>query len=168
MKKATIILAIIMTILCMNKEEKVIIPKEAIRFRVIANSDNKEDQQLKKKVVKELSKELTKTNNLTNIEETRNYLHNNLPTFEEIVENTLHNNNYKKSFHINYGKNYFPEKEYQDVIYEEGEYESLVVTLGEGEGKNFWCVLFPPLCFMDKNENVEYKSFIKEIIKKYF
>ena len=85
------------------------------------------------------------------------------------MEKTLNKNNDKRSFHINYGKNYFPEKEYKDVIYEEGEYESLAITLGEGKGKNFWCVLFPPLCLIDKeDENIEYKSLIKDIIEKYF
>ena len=57
-------------------------------------------------------------------------------------------------------------------IRDRGYYESLVVTLGSGEGKNWWCVLFPPLCFLDaeetrQKEEVEYKFFIKEIIDKY-
>ena len=67
--------------------------------------------------------------------------------------------------------NYFPEKEYKGVVYEEGEYESLVITLGNGLGENFWCVLFPPLCLLDTEEepeNVEYTSFVKEVIDKYF
>ena len=58
---------------------------------------------------------------------------------------------------------------YKGIYYEEGEYESLVITLGEGIGNNFWCVLFPPLCLIDENEEeVEYTSFIKELIDKYF
>ena len=69
--------------------------------------------------------------------------------------------------------NYFPEKKYKGTVYKEGEYESLVVTLGDGLGANFWCVLFPPLCLLDAEDeeqlsNVEYKSFIKELIDKYF
>ena len=167
MKKTLIILAIIITILSINKEEKVIIPKEAIRFRVIANSDKDEDQELKRKVVGNLSTEIKKTSNLQTLEETRKFITKELPTFENIVEKTLEESNVEKVFHINYGKNYFPKKEYKDVIYEDGEYESLVITLGEGEGENFWCVLFPPLCFIEK-EKEQYKSFIKEMIDKYF
>ena len=68
----------------------------------------------------------------------------------------------------NYGKNYFPRKEYKNVIYEEGEYESVVITIGDGNGKNFWCVLFPPLCMLDEDSNIEYSSLVKEIIDKYF
>ena len=77
-------------------------------------------------------------------------------------------NNSDKNFKINYGKNYFPRKEYKNVIYEEGEYESVVITIGDGNGKNFWCVLFPPLCMMDEDSNIEYSSLVKEIIDKYF
>ena len=67
--------------------------------------------------------------------------------------------------------NYFPEKEYKGIVYEEGEYESLVITLGNGLGENFWCVLFPPLCLLDSEEeveDVEYTSFVKELVEKYF
>ena len=59
-------------------------------------------------------------------------------------------------------------KEYKNVIYEEGEYESVVITIGDGNGKNFWCVLFPPLCMLDEDSNIEYSSLVKEIIDKYF
>ena len=55
-------------------------------------------------------------------------------------------------------------------MYEEGDYESVVITLGNGEGSNFWCVLFPPLCLLDENdttEDVDYKFFVKELIDKY-
>ena len=51
---------------------------------------------------------------------------------------------------------------------EEGEYESVVITIGDGNGKNFWCVLFPPLCMLDEDSNIEYSSLVKEIIDKYF
>ncbi len=66
--------------------------------------------------------------------------------------------------------NHFPEKEYKGVIYEEGDYQSLVVTLGSGSGKNWWCVLFPPLCLLENNdmEEVEYRSFIADTVDKYF
>ena len=62
-----------------------------------------------------------------------------------------------------------PEKEYKGVKYKEGYYESWVITLGEGEGNNWWCVLFPPLCLVEAEEadEVEYKFFIKELIDKY-
>lgn len=169
MKKILIFLTIIVSILVVNKEENIVIPKESIRFRVIANSDSKEDQLLKKEIIKNLNNEIENIQSNNNIDETRKYIKENVPKFEEIINKTLKENNSSKVFNINYGKNYFPQKVYKNVIYEEGEYESLVITLGEGDGKNFWCVLFPPLCLVnEQEENVEYKSLVKEIIKKYF
>ena len=78
----------------------------------------------------------------------------------------LISNNIEQTFSINYGLNYFPEKNYKGVRYEEGNYESLVVTIGKGKGSNFWCVLFPPLCNLevDNTEDVTYKFKVKEII----
>ena len=87
------------------------------------------------------------------------------------VETTLNQLNASSEYTINYGMNYFPEKEYKGIKYEEGEYESLVITLGDGLGENFWCILFPPLCLLEAEETekdeVEYTSFIQEIINKY-
>lgn len=173
MKKITIILAIVIAILVLNKEEKVVIPKEAIRFRVIANSNQEKDQLLKKKVVNKLKENLiTLEFPSQDIETSRLTLKNNLPRFDKMVQDTLGEENSNEEYTINYGSNYFPKKEYKGVVYEEGEYESLVVTLGNGLGDNFWCVLFPPLCLMDEEEenisDVEYTSFIKEILDKYF
>lgn len=172
MKKIVIILAIFVTILSLNKEEKVIIPKEAIRFRVIANSNNSDDQTLKKKVVNNLNGEIRKLTVLdTSLEKSRDNIKTKIPEFSEIVSDTLEKNQSDQTFTIDYGMNYFPEKEYKGVVYEEGEYESLVITLGNGMGENFWCVLFPPLCLLDEeqqSQDVEYTSFVKEMIDKYF
>ena len=90
----------------------------------------------------------------------------NLPNFKNDVESVLNNEN--ANYKIEYGMNYFPEKNYKGIYYEEGEYESVVIQLGEGKGDSFWCVLFPPLCFLEGEESnsdeVECTSFIKELI----
>ena len=169
MKKIIVIAAIIISALSFNKANKVIIPKESIRFRVIANSDTKKDQKLKYQIIKNLSTEIVESSKAENIEEARSFINQNLPKFEEIVSKTLKDNSINKEFRLDYGKNHFPKKVYKNIIYEEGDYESLVITLGEGKGKNFWCVLFPPLCLVDEdNQEVEYSSLIKKIIDKYF
>ena len=168
MKKTLIIVAVIITILCVNKQDTIIIPKESIRFRVIANSNNQKDQMIKEKVVSKLKnnlKDLTYTPK--NINDTRQSIEANLPKIKEVIEDTLKDE--VESYTINYGYNYFPEKSYKGIYYEEGNYESLVITLGKGIGENFWCVLFPPLCLIDEEyDEVEYTSFIKELIDKYF
>ncbi len=174
MKKIiTIIVLIILMIVTMSKEEEVIIPKDAIRFRVIANSNDLKDQQEKKKIAKTLGNNITKLlKNQNSLQETRTTLKKNINTFTTTVQEEMKNDNYDNNVEVNYGMNYFPEKTYKGVKYKEGEYESLVVTLGKGEGNNFWCVLFPPLCLLEAEEDdtneVEYTSFVKELIDKYF
>ena len=157
----------------MSMEEEVIIPKDAIRFRVIANSNDLKDQQEKKKIAKTLGNNITKLlKNQNSLQETRTTLKKNINTFTTTIQEEMKNDNYDNNVEVNYGMNYFPEKTYKGVKYKEGEYESLVVTLGKGEGNNFWCVLFPPLCLLEAEEDdtneVEYTSFVKELIDKYF
>ena len=166
MKKTIIILSIIILLLSFTKSNTRI-PKDSIRFRVIADSNDINSQSLKQKVVENLKSNLINTNKFTNIVETREFLKENIPLYTNIVDKTLKDNNSNEDFHINYGKNYFPEKEYDNETYPEGMYESLVITIGKGLGQNFWCVLFPPLCF-DEKEDYHYKSFIKEIFTKLF
>lgn len=172
MKKFILLITILSVISISNdyKNKDIEIPSEAIRFRVIANSNTKEDQALKIKVKENLEKELEKSlKNKRNINESRLVLKKNIPEFQKNIENTLREENSKQKYTINYGLNYFPKKEYKKVKYKEGSYESLVVTLGRGEGKNFWCVLFPPLCKLENenNKKVEYRILIKEILDKY-
>lgn len=172
MKKLTILLAVVVLGLVINStnaEENYIIPAEAVRLRIVANSNSVEDQYVKNEVKKELEQELVKTVKTRNIEEARLSIKNNLDKYKEAVTRTLEKNNYKKEFTINYGNNYFPEKTYKGVTYPAGEYESLLINIGDAKGNNWWCVLFPPLCNLEVEENttVEYKFLIKEIVKKY-
>ncbi len=168
MKKTLVIIAIIIVIISLNKQDTIIIPKESIRFRVIANSNEEEDQLIKKRVVSKLKENLSNLKfTPKNINDTRTSIKDNLPNFKSTIEETLKEE--VETYTISYGYNYFPEKTYKGIYYEEGQYESLVITLGEGIGDNFWCVLFPPLCLIDETtEEVEYTSFIKELINKYF
>jgi stage II sporulation protein R len=164
MKKTIIIISIITTILCLNKQETIEIPKESIRFRVIANSNKIADQKIKKQVLNKLTNKLQEIEKNNSLNNARVSIIKELPTIDEIVKENINNNSYT----INYGNNFFPEKAYNGKIYQKGEYESLVITIGEGKGKNFWCVLFPPLCFNKENNNKPQKSYIKNFIKKYF
>jgi len=174
MKKVMIIVvAILVGTMVLNNEKNVIIPKEAIRFRVIANSNSEENEKNKIIVRDEIQTQMiTDLNNSNNIEEARTILNNKVSSYENLVSTTLKNNEIDETYKVNYGMNYFPEKNYKGVTYEEGYYESLVVTLGDGLGDNWWCVLFPPLCLLEAEETeetteVEYKFFIQELIDKY-
>ncbi len=169
MKKSLIVIAAIIAILCLNKQEEIIIPNESIRFRVVANSNTSSDQNLKKSIVSSLKEKILEIeNSSSSIEEARTNIQKEIPQITEQVNNELKKANYTKDVKVNYGQNYFPKKVYKGITYQDGNYESLVITIGEGNGNNFWCVLFPPLCNIDtKTEDIEYTSLVKEIINKY-
>ena len=173
MKKILIIISLCLIGMSFcGQEEEIRIPDEAIRFRVIARSNSKEDQEIKLKVKDALQKDLSNLlKNSNSIEDTRKTLKGNENHFKSIINDTLLQNREAINYKINYGLNYFPKKTYKGITYDEGYYESLVVTLGSGMGENWWCVLFPPLCLLEEEEktsNVEYKSYVKELIDKYF
>ena len=153
------------TAVFINEKEELLIPDNAIRFRVIANSNSEDDQKLKLEVKEDVEKELYKlVSNATNIDEARNIIENNLDKVDNILKN------YNVEYDISYGNNYFPKKTYKGIEYEEGLYESLVITVGEGLGKNWWCVLFPPLCLLDEQENLkdrEYELYATKLINKF-
>ena len=167
-KKILIILAITIIISAYTKaktNDVVIIPDNSLRFRVIANSNSFEDYQTKTKVKEAVEKELVQLlASAKSLSETKNIIDDNLEHINEIVFSTLNNN--EINYEINFGNNFFPKKIYKGVIYEEGNYDSLVITIGRGNGENWWCVLFPPLCLLenDNTSDVEYQFYISRII----
>ena len=170
MKTKTIILviiAVIISLMVKNKNENLIIPKEAIRIRIIANSNNEVDIKEKIKVKKNVEKELySLLKDVKNVNQAKEIINNNLNRLNLVIDNTTN-----LKYNVKFGNNYFPKKIYKGVVYSEGDYESLVITLGEGMGDNWWCVLFPPLCKLTANDtttDVEYRFFVKDLIDKYF
>lgn len=130
--------------------EAVVIPEEAIRLRILANSDSEEDQVLKRKIRDEVNKEITVwVEKLTSVEEARELIKSRLPEIEKIVQATLVRENMVQEFTVDFNNVSFPTKMYGSYIYPAGDYEAILITLGEGKGANWWCVLFPPLCFLD-------------------
>ena len=172
MKKVMIILAILITpfVLLKNIEnDTIIIPNDSIRIRIIANSNSLEDQFEKNNVKTDLQNYLEgilKDSN--NIKETDIIIKSNLNNIEKEINKTLIQNNSNNSYTVHYGKNFFPKKEYKGITYESGFYDSLVITIGEGKGNNWWCVLYPPLCLIDEDiEESEYKLYIKEVLERF-
>lgn len=166
MKKVLIIILILISIILLNGNNY--ISKDIIRFRVIANSNSSKDILIKEKIVSEISDLIFVDNK--NIEETRRNIKENIPTIETKIKKVFENNNYDKDYKITYGLNKFPKKEYEGIEFKEGEYESLVIEIGEAKGNNYWCMLYPPLCFVDnsKEDNIEYKFKLIEALKKLF
>lgn len=172
MKKILIAVSILIIILFCNYQNNnyVIIPEESIRFRIIPNSNSIEDLYIKEEVKKSLEENILSISDATTLEEERTLIQDNIPLIKQNISNVFLENDYNETYSVNFGLNYFPEKEYAGVKYNEGYYESLVVEIGEAKGDNFWCVLFPPLCLLEResNEDVEYSSIVLELINKYF
>lgn len=148
-----------------------VIPDDSIRIRIIANSDSFEDQYVKIKI-RDIIEPIIEgdLSNSSSLDESRLIIKSNLDKYSSLVSSYLSDNSYDETFSINYGSNYFPLKEYKGVRYESGNYESLVIKLGSGMGDNWWCVMFPPICSLEFEEDstIEYKVFVKELFDKYF
>ena len=169
-KLILVIFMIICFYVCLGHVSSLVIPEDALRIRVIANSNSEYDQNIKTLVKDNIQyKMYDLLKDTKGVDEARKIINNNLDNIDRDVNQTLKSLNYNLGYDINYGLNYFPRKEYKGVIYNEGYYESLVITLGEGKGDNWWCVLFPPLCLIEAeaSDEVEYTSFVKELFDKY-
>ena len=138
-----------------------------IRFHIKANSDREEDQSLKIKirdeVLKEIGQEFGKSKS---IEETRTIVNKNLNNMKSIAENIIEDEGKNYSVNISLGNENFPTRRYGDITFPAGEYETVMLTIGEGKGKNWWCVMFPPLCFVDitHSNTHEVKEDLKEVL----
>lgn len=128
-----------------------LIPDEAIRLRILANSDSMNDQQLKYDVRDAVNKQISRwVAQVDDIHVARKIIEKNIHQVEQIVKQTISEANDSQSTNVQYQSNVtFPEKTYGHYVYPAGEYEAVLITLGEGKGENWWCVLFPPLCFLD-------------------
>lgn len=171
MKKLILVIFVIICFyVCLGHVSSLVIPEDALRIRVIANSNDEYDQNVKMIVKDNIQyKMYDLLKDTKGVDEARKIINSNLDYIDDEISKTLQSLNYNLGYDINYGLNYFPSKEYKGIIYNEGYYESLVITLGEGQGDNWWCVLFPPLCLIEAeaSDEVEYTSFVKELIDKY-
>ena len=170
MKKIVILILFILTFYLFVSDIMVKgleIPEDAIRIRVVPNSNSEYDQDIKTKVKNKLQSNMYDLlKDAKDSTEAERIINNNLNKIDNDINKLLIKEKYNKDYLLNYGYNYFPEKEYKGVTYKEGYYKSLMVTLGEGKGDNWWCVLFPPLCLIEE-DNTEYKSLVKEILDKF-
>ena len=125
------------------------------RLHVIANSDSKEDQELKYKVRDKLIEYMnTLTNDINSKEEVIEIAKTHLEDFKEIAQNVVKENGYNYDVNVEIGNFSFPTKTYGDISFPAGFYDALKVEIGKAEGQNWWCVMFPPLCFVDVTSGV--------------
>ena len=158
-----------------------------IRFHVRANSDMEEDQELKLKVRDKILEEMgDKFKDTKTIEESRIIIQENMEEIRDIALEVIKGEGLDYGVDVFLGIDDFPIRKYGNMVFPQGEYETLLVTIGKGQGQNWWCVMFPPLCFVDithsyafniednelgdflidENETPKLKSKIVEVVKK--
>lgn len=131
------------------------IANSVFRLHVIANSDSTEDQNLKYKVRDNLLDYMNfLCQNCESKQEAISIVEKNKDTFEQIAKQTIKEEGYSYSVKINIGNFEFPTKNYGDISLPAGYYDALRVEIGEAKGQNWWCVMFPPLCFVDITSGV--------------
>ncbi|WP_078556162.1 stage II sporulation protein R [Bacillus alkalicellulosilyticus] len=124
--------------------------EEAIRLRILANSDAIKDQWLKREIRDEVNQSITEwVQDIEDLEQAKATIEGNLAEIEQIVERQLKSIGLDQTFTVEFNRVDFPTKLYGNLVYPAGEYDAVLITLGEGKGENWWCVLFPPLCFLD-------------------
>lgn len=131
------------------------IQNSVFRLHVIANSDSIEDQNLKYKVrdrVIDYINEISK--GATSKEEVMQVAKNNVDNINTIAMQTIKDNNFNYSVNVNVGNYIFPSKKYGDITLPPGYYDALKIEIGEAKGQNWWCVMFPPLCFVDVTSGI--------------
>ncbi len=154
-------LALLIGLLPVHGEKEIY--DSVVRLHVLANSDSEEDQEIKLKVrdsVLVLTRELLA--DCRNRGEAVHVMEENLELFEECANKTLSDNGSEHMASVIFCEEYYPTRQYESSAFPAGEYLSLQIKIGEAEGKNWWCVLFPPICLSaaSKNENELKDGFI--------
>lgn len=140
-------------------KDSIVIPAEAIRLRILANSDSAQDQEIKRMVRDAVNKQITLwVQDLTSLDKAKSVITSKLPEVQAIAEKVVAEQGSTQSVNVEFGKVQFPTKLYGEFLYPAGEYQAILITLGEGTGANWWCVLYPPLCFLDFSNGVAVQS----------
>ena len=150
-----VIMLVIIIAICTYRKKDMLelqqgISQELIRFHVRANSDSESDQKLKLMVKDSVITYLEpKLSQSESIDETRQILNDNMDVIRDVAVQTLASNGSDYSVKVYFEESYFPMKTYGDITLPPGDYEAFRIDIGQSEGKNWWCVLYPPLCFVD-------------------
>ena len=129
-----------------------------IRFHVIANSDDDEDQQLKLKVKNRVIDYLYPyLSNSSSLDNSREIIKDNMDEVKRISKDVIKEEGYDYDVNLQLSRENFPDKSYGNIVLPQGNYEAFRIIIGKGQGRNWWCVMFPPLCFVDESKaEVEY------------
>lgn len=141
------------------------ISSSVIRFHVLANSDEEYDQNLKLSVRDEILKSISdEMSECTNREEAEEYLRNHTEEITEVAKEVIAEKGYDYDVRTTISTEHYPVRYYENAVFPEGEYESLRVIIGSGEGHNWWCVMYPPLCLNGEAVGYDDDSMLKEVL----
>ena len=166
----TILVFIYIALLSFNYSKAVSsnLSDSVFRLHIIANSDSSADQELKLKVRDNIINYMnTLTSSSSDKKDVISMVNNHLDSFKEIALNTIKGNGYNYDVNIEIGNFHFPTKSYGDISFPAGNYNALKIEIGDAIGQNWWCVLFPPLCFVNSSTGVvpdDSKNTLKENI----
>lgn len=137
-----------------------------VRLHVRANSDSYHDQQLKLKVRDSVVEYMQANMNVQNRREAIDFICNNRDEIIATAQKTVVDNGYNYSVSATPGYKTFPDKYYGNILFPGGKYYSLNINIGSGEGHNWWCVLYPPLCLID-NVTAKFDDSSKDYIRQH-
>ena len=180
------VLVAALVLLFIPTEAEGAIYEDTVRLHILANSDTEEDQELKlavrDAVLREFSAELGGSGSKETAEKKIKAL---LPEIEALAEKVVKENGYTYGVRVSVGEEWYSTRKYEDFTLPAGTYTSLVIEIGEGDGRNWWCVMYPPLCLgasvedasaaysdeevrLIRNEGVKVKFKALELISRYF
>ena len=147
------------------------VEKDFLRLHIRANSNSAADQDVKYLVKQEIVNELTPIFvDVKTKKQAMETLNDNLTRIEQIANGVLSDNGFTYTARAAVKSEHFPTRAYNDVVLPDGVYDALIMELGTGQGDNWWCVVYPPLCFLENNiggeTGVKYRSKLHELIKK--
>lgn len=162
----SLVAVIVLCIICVPKEKKEI---DYLRLHIRANSNLSVDQNIKYKIKDVIVEYLTP--HFSDIESKEQALKkvNSLSSDIKLkCENELRKNGFNYSVNVKVNNEFFPTRKYDNTVLKSGYYDAVIIELGEAKGDNWWCVMYPPLCFVNKNENgtqIKFESRIKKWFK---
>lgn len=166
----TIVLLTLCLYACSSAPSQEKIASKCVRIHIRANSNSQEDQNVKLLVRDKITEYLqTRLADCKSKNDAVKVLFQEKSKLVEIANSTLYTNNFDYKTTISLKNEYFPQRQYDTYVFPEGNYDALIVYLGEGVGDNWWCVAFPPLCFLPNDgsgEKITYKSWVKEWLDK--
>ncbi len=142
---------------------------ELLRLHIRADSNGDVDQAVKLKVRDDIVAFLAEQNkDVTTFDEAYARISALLHALKQIADMRLKEEGMSYTSSVRLTKEYFPTRAYKDVVVDSGFYDALIIDLGSGKGDNWWCVIYPPLCYLEATGSFEYRSKLKELIDKFF